>query len=246
MPAQTFQELLKDMWFFFKNPQPQPEAWKSKSQAFKEMGQILLIDYALMLLSTIPLLLFLNKEIMDSHKMDEVLKEFPPLMIFFYGALLAPVMEEIAFRLYLRFSPLNLMISFLLLSLFFGTMLPTSLLYHPVFMVVALLLVLSFLFLFRKRIAQSLEHFWRKQWAYIYYFSALLFGFFHLSNYELPVYQLILLSPILVLPQILLGFILGYLRIKRGILAPICLHILHNTGLLIPFLLYESKLLEGG
>lgn len=241
MPAQTFQELLKDMWFFFKNPRPYSDPWKSQRQAFTEMGQILIIDYILMFFSTIPLVFVLDKEIMDSHKMDQVLEEFPRLMIFFYGALLAPFMEEVAFRLYLRFRPLNLLISFILLVLFFGTMLPQAWLSSTGLVVFVFFFALAFVFIFRKSVSLRVGFYWRKNWAFIYYFSAFLFGYFHLSNYELPLGQLIIYSPILVLPQILLGFILGYLRIKRGIWAPIWLHILHNTGLLIPFLIYEAS-----
>ncbi len=73
----------------------------------------------------------------------------------------------------------------------------------------------------------------QRHFRWFYYTSALLFAGMHLTNFggapspaQLP----------LVLPQLLLGLILGYLRVNRGLLTGMALHILHNSvfaGLLV-------------
>lgn len=78
---------------------------------------------------------------------------------------------------------------------------------------------------------------YKPQFKYIFYAFALAFGYVHLFNFEISL-NIILLSPILVLPQILLGFFLGYLRLKFGLLYAIILHALYNGILTIPVLLF--------
>ncbi|TMM28869.1 CPBP family intramembrane metalloprotease [Polaribacter aestuariivivens] len=60
-----------------------------------------------------------------------------------------------------------------------------------------------------------------------FYFFALLFGFVHISNFEIST-TVLLLSPILVLPQILIGFYLGYIRVRLGLQWSMLLHGCYN------------------
>ncbi|CAM1372611.1 CAAX protease [Tenacibaculum litopenaei] len=62
---------------------------------------------------------------------------------------------------------------------------------------------------------------------WFYLFSAV-FGFVHITNYPLSV-EVLLLSPLLVAPQLILGCYLGYIRIKLGLLWAILLHALYNA-----------------
>lgn len=65
------------------------------------------------------------------------------------------------------------------------------------------------------------------------YTSTLLFGFIHITNYELTS-RILLFSPILVAPQIFLGFYLGYIRVRFGLLWAMALHACFN-GILMAF-----------
>lgn len=71
----------------------------------------------------------------------------------------------------------------------------------------------------------------------IFYAFALVFGFIHIFNFELTP-QIILLSPILVAPQICLGLFLGYLRVRLGLIYSIILHMTYNGILIIPSVLF--------
>ncbi|MDG2193270.1 MAG: CPBP family intramembrane metalloprotease [Polaribacter sp.] len=65
------------------------------------------------------------------------------------------------------------------------------------------------------------------------YTATLLFGFMHITNYEISL-RILLFSPILVAPQIFLGFYLGFVRVRFGLLWAMALHACFN-GLLMSF-----------
>ncbi len=71
---------------------------------------------------------------------------------------------------------------------------------------------------------------------WVYYFSCLLFGLVHLGNFE-NAYDLLWLAPFMVAPQVVMGFFLGYLRVRLGLHYAIFMHMAHN-GIL--FLLISS------
>lgn len=73
----------------------------------------------------------------------------------------------------------------------------------------------------------------------IFWILTLLFGYIHLSNYEINT-SIILFSLFLVLPQIVLGSILGFIRVRFGLLWAIGLHAAYNLILLGPILLMTA------
>ena len=76
-----------------------------------------------------------------------------------------------------------------------------------------------------------------KYFKFAFYFFALLFGFVHISNFEITT-NVLLLSPVLVLPQILLGGYFGYIRVRFGIQWSMLLHGTYNCFfLLISFII---------
>lgn len=70
-----------------------------------------------------------------------------------------------------------------------------------------------------------------KTFRIAFYSFALLFGYVHLSNFEITTNAL-LFSPILVAPQIYLGLVLGYMRVRFGLIWSILMHAVYN-GILI-------------
>ncbi len=75
-----------------------------------------------------------------------------------------------------------------------------------------------------------------KQFKYLFYGFAIVFGFIHIANYEISS-TILLLSPLLISPQIALGLILGYTRVKLGLLYAILLHMVFNGLLISPSLI---------
>jgi membrane protease YdiL (CAAX protease family) len=77
-----------------------------------------------------------------------------------------------------------------------------------------------------------------KFFAIAFYILTLIFGVIHISNFELSP-QVWLLSPILVAPQISVGFLLGFIRVKFGLLWSIIMHACYNMVLIVPLLLLK-------
>lgn len=68
---------------------------------------------------------------------------------------------------------------------------------------------------------------------YAYYISSLLFGAIHIFNFELTETDAWVI-PFLMTPQLVSGFLLGYVTIKLGLLWSIFMHSLFNTILFLP------------
>ena len=68
----------------------------------------------------------------------------------------------------------------------------------------------------------------KKYFKIVFYTFALVFGFIHLSNFEITT-NVLLLAPILVAPQIILGGYLGFIRVRFGLIWSILLHASYNA-----------------
>ncbi len=76
---------------------------------------------------------------------------------------------------------------------------------------------------------------------YIFYGLTLLFGYIHISNFEITTTTL-LLSPLLVAPQIAVGGLFGFIRVRFGLIWALLLHSTYNFVLFIPFVI--AKVLD--
>ena len=69
----------------------------------------------------------------------------------------------------------------------------------------------------------------------IFYVFAICFGVVHLTNFEITP-QVLALAPVLVAPQISIGILLGFVRVRFGLLWSITMHGLYNLILIGPLL----------
>lgn len=74
-----------------------------------------------------------------------------------------------------------------------------------------------------------------KYFKLVFYLFTIAFGFMHISNFEINT-QVLLFSPLLVAPQISVGFLLGYIRVKFGLIWSMALHAVYNMILVVPIL----------
>ncbi len=81
----------------------------------------------------------------------------------------------------------------------------------------------------------------RKAFKIAYYTLAIIFGFAHISNYEIDT-SILLFSPILIAPQLLIGLYLGFIRVRFGLLWAIALHALYNGFLFSLFLIAKDAI----
>ncbi|SHI91153.1 CPBP family intramembrane glutamic endopeptidase [Pseudozobellia thermophila] len=73
---------------------------------------------------------------------------------------------------------------------------------------------------------------------YIFYLLTLIFGFYHILNFEFTSTTL-WLSPLLVAPQLSVGVFLGFIRVRFGLPWSIALHAAYNLILIGPFILLQ-------
>ncbi len=145
---------------------------------------------------------------------------------FILVAILAPIIEEVIFRLCLVFNPTYFAISF--------SMLITLIIYNLTSFMPAIISLLPLFFIFYYIAAHYkilMHHFWNKYLGYLVYFSSLSFGLLHVGNYQfVEAYQYFII-PVLIFPQLAMGFLLSFVRLhyKNGILICILVHIFMNA-----------------
>ena len=178
--------------------------------------------------------------------------DYPIWMIFFLAVVYAPITEELIFRLILRFSyyRLGFGLSFLVYVLiailerffhfsFFNLIslaVSGESKYLTIGSYLSIFIFLGILFsLILKRFLNKdkAENFYRKNFLYLFYSSALAFGLIHILNYEeIKTFWYIL--PLFVLPQFIVGMFIAYVRIHYGLIWGIINHSMYNAFLLLP------------
>jgi uncharacterized protein len=151
---------------------------------------------------------------------------YSPLIVFLSMVLLAPIIEELIFRLILKPRYINCVIFTLVNGL-----LAIIFLYKKVFFMfipVSLISLISLYFLLNKKGFKNLQTFFLGHFKLFFYLSSFLFGFLHVTNYEPFNYKLIIVMPILISPIVVTGILLGFIRMKFGIIYSILLHSLIN------------------
>jgi len=222
-----FKEILK----FIKDPRDHQN--QEKSTRIKIYDTIGL--FVLKLIMLIPVFLFFAvvydpKNIQSTSMSDR----FSPLALLLVGGILLPFLEEIAFRLSLRFKPIYFALSSTVLSYYILTKLVFFTKLSAVdesFIVRIVISVLIGLILFPLvnvgSVKEKLSKFWSLHFRSIYYVSCLFFAWVHITKYELDLINILLL-PILTLPQLMSALIYGYIRISFGFKYPLLFHMSNN------------------
>ncbi|MBM2816887.1 MAG: amino terminal protease family [Ignavibacteria bacterium] len=199
---------------FLLNPVDEEDNNSSKSLKLNRFFVVFLIDMLVSALSVVLLasIQSLNLINIDNNKIIDFIRYYPIEYVLILGVLFIPIIEELIFRFSLRinrFYPLQIL-------LFLNRRFPKD---------------ESSIF------DNKVRFLWNKYYRVIFYSSALLFGLYHLTNYKITVWVLIL-TPILIFPQFIFGLLAGYLRVRFGFILGLCLHILHNAIFLaIPLIL---------
>ena len=109
--------------------------------------------------------------------------------------------------------------------------------YSPGFIFLAVVILAP---LIEELIFRGPMYFFRRSryFGIVFYFFTIAFAFYHISNFEIS--PLILyLSPLLVSPQLIIGLLLGYIRVRLGLEWAILLHSLYNLLIIGPIILLK-------
>lgn len=150
--------------------------------------------------------------------------------------ILAPVMEEFAFRLGLIVNKRNLAIGIgcqLIILLTILNIIELPLYYRVILMIISCSIIYLTL---SKRI---LSFFLKYQNTFVYY-NILVFGLLHSFNYNYTEFWHFSFIPFLISIQLVLGIYLSYARMKHGFFTALSFHILHNSFFYLLGLLIKS------
>ena len=208
-----------EFYSFLINPIDKEASIQNLEIKFKQLFSILAINIPIMIVLLVIIYGVEQTGLIDvsNHKVVDILQRLPFWTVVLFGVFIIPFVEEIVFRLHLRLQynyPVKILI---FLSCIAGKNKKEE---------------------FRKFIAGK----WNTYYRGIIYVSALVFALIHISNYEYSI-MLLVLSPIIVMPQFVIGLFAGYLRVKYGFIWGFYLHSLHNLIFLgIPLILLPTSI----
>jgi hypothetical protein len=178
----------------------------------------------------------------SEHAVQNLIENNSLLSVLFLGAILAPITEELAFRLALIPKPLFIAIStaltarFLVKSSLILTAIPDTLFLTLILPLI--ILVITYSTVKKPTIWPSILNIYRDHYRIIFYALTILFGIIHIFNFSQinPAYTLIL-----TLPQVIVGLLLGYIRVQYAVKYSMILHGIYNGLLLIPVSIFLQK-----
>nr|MBC7613044.1 CPBP family intramembrane metalloprotease [Pseudopedobacter sp.] len=150
-------------------------------------------------------------------------------LIFLMVLIGAPIIEELIFRFQLKNFRFSFVCYFVAISYFFNWFLDTKMLVVTMIILASILSLIYFYITYNKFDKQL---FIKRIFPFHFYLTAIFFGLVHISNYSNPLeygFPIILL----VLPQLFVGLILGYVRMRFGLSKSMMMHAAYN---LIPAL----------
>ena len=225
MIQQVFQEFLS----YIKKPNPFIKEDKSKT-FYNQLFPLVIISLCFSFLSVIFISLLENLHLIKELPSFELfdLKE-KKILLFFTVTIFAPIVEELIFRYQLKnYYVAILCYALLAIGLFYKVFIGLTLFISVVVVLITgTIVIVSFgTNNFKKHAVIS------KWFPAHFYLTAICFGLVHISNYNDPFaygFPIILL----VLPQMFIGFILGYVRMRFGLSKSMMMHAAYN---LIPAL----------
>lgn len=164
---------------------------------------------------------------------DIKLKELGVPLFVLLITVVGPLFEEITFRLPLRYKPSYLIISFVFITLYIVGSISKVSDSWAIGLIVLFAIFMLLLIYFISQRADKSQLFYIKYYSYIFYSLAIVFGYVHIANFEEITTRILLLSPLIVLPQILLGLGMGYVRVRLGFWYGVSFHILHNSMMIL-------------
>ena len=209
----------------------------------KRFGIVLLLDLILLALTTVlfyVVYLFGLDEILKYNETIKLFNEFPLWLVTLLIIVLVPIIEELVFRFHLKYRRwvVNVYLPMvLILTCSFLISISSS----PISICVTFvsLITLIFYIVFNQKTTNYIERIWIRKFNLVFYITTLLFALIHITNYELSL-TVILLAPILILPQFIGGFFIGYLRVKAGFIWGVTLHMASNAILMLPLIISLS------
>jgi hypothetical protein len=233
-------DLLRSLLQFIRHPSPASEEHQSILFRLKRIFTliswlyVIVIPIAIIIRVALTMMKYNGVNAVDEFTMNGDIGE-----VIFLGVLFAPFIEEVTFRLPLRKSPLyialsSFMVARILLVAIAKNFFPHANMTAATTMGIPLLIALSFFLILRTAPLQKiLDTLYSRYFPVLFYSLTLLFGLLHISNYS-DIQHILIIVLLLGVPQIVVGVLLGYVRLRYGFVFGLLLHGLYNGILIIP------------
>lgn len=196
------------------------------TKTFKIKDLISIFFFSLFL--DIILLIIFSKFIGHIENRNSIISSMSLPKALLISAIAFPLIEEIIFRLWLKKGNYNHYISIITCLAYTSAIAIRSGLTKNIYFI-STILIIALIIAIHKFIPQEKKYYFKISLC----ISTLMFGFMHLFNFvdiqSIEIYKL----PILVIPQIVLGFISGYIRLTRGFKYGVLFHALHNFTIIL-------------
>lgn len=194
-------KVLNDILIFLRKPKDRTISKDIAGNKLIWFLYTLIISILLMIVSILMVSVLESLGLLDpqEHKITNLLSN--PLMLILQAVIVAPIIEELIFRFQLTFK--------------------------RNYSLKAIIYIIS---KFNKddysSTANRFKSLWDKYFAYVFYTVAVIFALIHSYNFTDINYFLL---PLLVLPQFIIGLLIGYLRIRIGFIWGFLLHLFNNA-----------------
>ncbi|MCE7995514.1 MAG: CPBP family intramembrane metalloprotease [Roseivirga sp.] len=166
---------------------------------------------------------------------NSMAERFNPAALLMVGVFILPLLEEVAFRLSLKFKPVYLALTLGVLGYYISSkaiyQAKLSDVHHHfenrMIIVLAIMFIAYPLFSLPK-VKKVLDQFWKNNFKWILYVSSFGFAWVHIFNYELSLEHL-LLMPVITLPKLVGALSYGYARVNYGFVYSFAIHICNNS-----------------
>lgn len=180
-------------------------------------------------------------DVPQHDRFEEVMEQIGVVGFVVFAVLIGPLLEEVAFRLAMRFRLRYVLVGAVAFVLYMGQAASTVIEQYSdhgmlyLYGLVLLLLVVFFRICIKHPATMAQR--WTSYFPLVFYALSFSFALIHIFNFEAFPLRVILLAPIITLPQFILGLGMGYLRMRFGFWHGYLFHVLNNGFALSVFLL---------
>ncbi|WP_161805897.1 type II CAAX prenyl endopeptidase Rce1 family protein [Pedobacter sp. Hv1] len=216
---------LLEFWHFLQSPKLL-KINKDKKMLKRDFLTLFLLNVLFAIVLMLVYELFLKLKLIKEYDSWDVFKELGIFWGLLTGVLFAPLLEEYLFRWHLRKRSVSIYFWFLSIAVIVMSNIEDIRLNVLIFTIGLGVAVFSQAML-KKQGQTKQAIFWHTFYPFLFYFSALVFGFVHMSNIK----GLTLEDPsflFYISSQIVGGLTMGYLRVKYGLIYSILFHACFN------------------
>ncbi len=234
----------KQLSKFIITPVYKPNNELTITQKIEGAWTMFVVKFILAIIVGVSIGIFYDAENKTTISMAE---RFSPPILLVLMVLVLPLLEEIGFRLSLKFKPI-----FLALTLgTLGYYISSKAIYHAKFsdihnhfeeriIIVLIILIVTYPLFSIPKIKKSLELFWENNFRWVLYFFLIGFAWVHIFNYELTL-EHVLLMPLITMDKLVSAMCYGYARVNYGFIYSFAIHMLNNSiGFIVGVLLSSN------